>query len=823
MSSRKQKAAAEADHYIDIQHSSASPTAPSTTSSSSLSAPLLSASQPSNSLHSRAAASKPRRPPAGKASKTSSLDQSVLQTLIKKKEDRSLYKDEAIKSSLTTGRKDAKLTFARLLSQAKPERPLLIAATVCLFLAALLNLMIPAFCGTIIDAISYSDAAARSRDTDWLYRAVVRLGWGDSPKAVLNVSVVILVVVVAVASFFSTLRGYWFTLAGERVVARLRIKLFTHLSSLEVGFFDVTRTGELINRLSADTTILKDATTINVSMGLRWIANIVVGIGYLFLVSWKLTLVMLSVVPLVAVGAIVYGKKIKLLSKATQEALAHATETAEESVSHIRTVKSFNRESRQAALYSDKIQTTFLLGKRIAWLYGVFIGVISLVAMGAMILVLWYGATLVLNGEMTTGLLTSYVLYTITVGIALAALSGLFAQWMSALGACDRVFELLDRPAAVTDKAAEEAAGDFVGKIVFNNVRFSYPARSDVEVLKGISFSLHPGTVTALVGPSGQGKSTVVSLIERFYDLSDDGQHGSITIDGRPIHSLPLLHLHRHIGLVSQNPVLFATTIRENLLYGCRPTQQSVDEDDVLAEVSDEQLQRACEMANAWTFITSFPEKLDTMVGERGVRLSGGQLQRIAIARAILLNPRVLIADEATSSLDAESEYHVQQALDRLMEGRTVLVIAHRLSTVKNADNVIVIERGAVSESGTHAELLERGGSYSRLVRRQLEGDLMSEEEEGVREQRRIAKRVERERDDRRLQLGVDEVDEEVKMADNELPSPSLSADYASQTAVGAGEEGTEGPDGAEDEDETKEGEPGGRAVSREQRDDHVV
>ena len=724
----------------------------------------------------------------------------MLQTLIQKKEDRSLYKDSAIKGTVTTGRKDAVLTFSRLLSQAKPERPLLVAATVCLFLAALLNLLIPAFCGTIIDAISYSDSADRSRDADWLYKAVVGLGWGDSPKAVLNVSVVILVIVVAVASLFSTLRGYWFTLAGERVVARLRINLFTHLSSLEVGFFDVTRTGELINRLSADTTILKDAVTINVSMALRWIANIIVGIAYLFLVSWKLTLVMLSVVPLVAVGAIVYGKKIKLLSKATQEALAHATETAEESISHIRTVKSFNRESRQAALYGDKIQTTFLLGKRIAWLYGVFIGVISLVAFGAMILVLWYGATLVLSGEMATGQLISYVLYTITVGIALAALSGLFAQWMSALGACDRVFELLDRPAAVTDRAAEEAAGQFMGKIVFNDVRFSYPARADVEVLKGISFSLHPGTVTALVGPSGQGKSTVVSLIERFYDLDEDGQHGSITIDGRPIRSLPLLHLHRHIGLVSQSPVLFATTIRENLLYGCRPTQQLVDDDDdTIGQVSEEQLQQACEMANAWGFIQSFPDKLDTLVGERGVRLSGGQLQRIAIARAILLNPRVLIADEATSSLDAESEFHVQQALDRLMEGRTVLVIAHRLSTVKNADNVIVIERGRVSESGTHAELLERGGSYSRLVARQLEGDKVSEEEEGVREQRRIAKREERERDDRQLHVAMDEA-EEAKMMDAVLPSPSLSSDYASQTAQGEGEE-----------DERHEGEEDGR------------
>ena len=774
MLSRKPKSD-DGDHYVNIQDDD----------SVTLTARSQSSSTSSTSTSSSSSASSKR--PARRRDVANSLDQSVLQTLLKKKDDHRLYKDEDASDSVTSGRRDPKLTFSRLLAQARPERPLLIAATVCLFLSAILNLMIPAFCGTIIDAISYGDASERSREADWLYNLVLKLGFGDSPRAVLNVSVLILVVVVALASFFSTLRGYWFTLAGERVVARLRINLFTHLSSLEVGFFDVTRTGELINRLSADTTILKDAVTINISMALRWIANILVGIAYLFFVSWKLTLVMLSVVPLVTIGAIIYGKKIKALSKATQEALAHATETAEESISHIRTVKSFNRESRQAALYGDKIQTTFLLGARIAWLYGIFIGVITLVAMGAMILVLWYGATLVLNEELSVGLLTSYVLYTITIGVALAALSGLFAQWMSALGACDRVFELLDRPAGVTDVAVrQEAADNFVGKIVFDNVHFSYPARPDVEVLKGISFALHPGTVTALVGPSGQGKSTVVSLIERWYDLENDGKHGSITVDGRSIRSLPLLHLHRHIGLVSQNPVLFATTIRENLLYGCRPAgDNGGDDDDELASVSDEQLQRACEMANAYSFIQAFPEGLDTLVGERGVRLSGGQLQRIAIARAILLNPRVLIADEATSSLDAESEYVVQQALDKLMEGRTVLVIAHRLSTVKNADNVIVIEKGRVSESGTHAELLERAGSYSRLVARQLDGDKLSHEEVEVREQHRIAKREERERNESHkqpLSLGVSEA-EEAKMADYALPSPSLSADYASQTS----------------------------------------
>ena len=264
MFSRKPKADADDAHYINIQDN--------TPSTSTLSKPSSTSSSSS---------SPPTKRPARRKDVANNLDQSVLQSLLKTKEDRSLYKDETVKESVSSGRRDPKLTFARLLAQARPERSLLIAATVCLFISALLNLMIPAFCGTIIDAISYDDVE-RTKEADWLYSAVVRLGFGDSPRAILNVSVIILVIVVVVASLFSTLRGYWFTLAGERVVARLRINLFTHLSNQEVGFFDVTRTGELINRLSTDTTVLKDAVTVNISMALRWIANIVVGIGYLF-------------------------------------------------------------------------------------------------------------------------------------------------------------------------------------------------------------------------------------------------------------------------------------------------------------------------------------------------------------------------------------------------------------------------------------------------------------------------------------------------------------------------------------------------------------
>ena len=569
----------------------------------------------------------------------------------KKGEDRSLFKAEFTSKGAT--KPPMRLSFSRLMAQAKPERSLLIAATVALFISALLNLAIPAFVGTIIDAIS---DPKNGSDHDFLYDLMAdigsKFGADKEPKTVLNVSVILLMITIIFASIFTTLRSYWFTMAGERVVARLRADLFAHLLSLEIGFYDVTRTAELVNRLASDTTILKDAVTINISMGLRWAATVLFGIGYLFIISWKLTLVMLSVVPIVAVSAVFYGKRIRKLSKETQDALARATEVAEESLSHIRTVRSFSREQFQSKLYAERIQKTYELGRSIAWAFGLFAGVITFVASGAMILVLWYGASLVLEKEMSAGVLTSYVLYTLTVGIALAGLSSLFAQFMQAIGACERIFEIKDRKTLIDTETGLKLER-LTGHISFRNVSFAYPARPEITVLKNVNLELRPGTVTALVGPSGQGKSTIVSLVERFYDLAEPSSvNGDILIDGHNIKQLDLSSLHRQVALVSQEPVLFATSIRENLCYG------------VGSEVSMSDIERACEMANARSFIESFPEKYETTVGERGVRLSGGQKQRIAIARAILLNPTVLIADEATSSLDAESEFHVQQALE---------------------------------------------------------------------------------------------------------------------------------------------------------------
>jgi ABC-type multidrug transport system fused ATPase/permease subunit len=346
------------------------------------------------------------------------------------------------------------------------------------------------------------------------------------------------------------------------------------------------RTGELINRLSSDSTILKDAATTNISMGLRWMATVIIGIGYLFWCSWSLTLVMLSVVPPVAIGARYFGKKIRALSKSTQDALAEATTTAEESISAIRTIRSFGKEEYAGRMYAEKIEVTFQLGKSIALQYGLFIGLLGFLASLAMIIVLYYGSIIVLRGDLTTGALTAYVLYTLTVGMALGGLSGLFASFMQALGACERIFELLDRePSLGVDKrrppvhgAASAGAGQGRipsgrprGEVVLKDVFFSYPSRPETQVLKGVNLTLQPGTTTALVGPSGHGKSTIVALIERFYDIDSEtsgppsnGLHGSsgsdlsryaasgITIDGVDLRDLDLHWLHSNVGLISQ-------------------------------------------------------------------------------------------------------------------------------------------------------------------------------------------------------------------------------------------------------------------------------
>ncbi len=573
-----------------------------------------------------------------------------------------------------------KRDLRRLAKLARPELPSLVGGLIALTLSSGITLTYPVVVQYIVDGIV-----------------------GGGGKELVNQATLVLLGLFLIGSSFGALRAWLFTVAGERVVANLRRALYGSIVRQEIAFFDERRTGELTNRLSADTTVLQNTVTVNVSMLLRFIILGVGAIGFLFYTSWRLTLVTLAIVPFVAVGAGIFGRRMRALSRDVQDALAGSTEVAEETISGIRTVRAFAREGAEEERYGLAVEESFQLARSRAKIISVFRWLIGFGGYAAIGVVLWYGGTLLVDGLLTVGELTSFLLYTLTVAMSIGALSALYEDFMKALGASERVFQLLDRAPTVGGEGGDRP-DDVRGAVHLSGVDFSYPSRPDLAVLKGMDLRLDPGEVVALVGPSGSGKSTVAALLSRFYDP----QGGTLELDGRPYTELDSDWLREQIGVVSQEPILFATSIRDNIGYG-RPG------------ASDEQIQAAAIAANAHGFIEAFPEGYETRVGERGVKLSGGQKQRVAIARALLKDPRVLVLDEATSALDAESEHLVQEALDRLMEGRTTMVIAHRLSTVKQADRVCVLEGGKLVQQGSHEELVGQDGLYRRLVERQFE------------------------------------------------------------------------------------------------------
>ncbi|WNG21866.1 ABC transporter ATP-binding protein [Cystobacter fuscus] len=562
---------------------------------------------------------------------------------------------------------------------ARPQARRIIAGTFFLVLASALGLVYPKIIGDIIDQ------SLKSGNREHIDRVALAM-----------------VVVFLFQGAAMALRYYLFTTAGERVVTRLRQNLFASLMSQEVGFFDERKTGELTNRLSSDTTVLQNAVSVNISMALRNAAQAFGGIGLLFYTSPVLTALMLAIVPAVAVGAVSYGRKVRGLSKESQDALAVANEVAEESLSGIRTVRSFAAERHEVERYQTATEHAYDVARRRAKQSSFFLAGASSAGYLASAVVLWYGGRMVLDGRMTVGNLTSFLIYSLMVAFALGALADLWADFMRASGAAERVFELIDREPAIPSSGGERLAA-VQGRVEFQDVRFAYPTRRDVPVLKGIHLALAPGEVVAIVGPSGAGKSTLAALLARMYDP----QEGRVLLDGRELSTLDTEWLRQQVGTVAQEPMLFATSIADNIRYGRK-------------DATDAEVEAAARTANAHEFISRFPEGYQTMVGERGVQLSGGQKQRIAIARAVLKDPRLLVLDEATSALDAESEHLVKEALERLMRGRTTLIIAHRLSTVMGADRVVVMEAGQVVQSGDHSTLMGQEGLYRRLVERQF-------------------------------------------------------------------------------------------------------
>ncbi len=571
----------------------------------------------------------------------------------------------------------------RLFVFARPYRNRIVAATIAVTFASGLGLVFPRIMGDLVDSAL---GEVETADTSTLNRFAL-----------------ILVAVFLLQAGFNFLRSYWLAIAGEGVVADLRRAVFDRVVRLGVPFFDKRKTGEITSRLTADAAVVQQTVSTAVAQALAQGITLIGSVILLFLLSVRLSLTVLTFVPLVMIAAFIFGRRLRRISTDFQDRLAIANSLAEEAISSVRVVKWFTAEDETARLYDQDIRKSYEIAIRRARLRSVFVPTVTFVMFSTLALVLWQGGHQVIAGNLTAGDLVTFLLYTLTVAGAIGTFTGLYAQLQEALGASQRIFELLDEQPEVA-RVAATTDPEPVGTVSLEDVHFAYAER-DGEVLSGINLEVGQGELVALVGPSGAGKTTLVQLIPRFYDVSS----GRVVVDGVDVREQDIELLRSRMAAVPQEVELFSGTIAENLRVA-------------RSDATDADLIDACTAANAHEFITDFPDGYDTIVGERGIKLSGGQRQRVAIARALLADPKLLILDEATSSLDAESEALVQSALEVLMEGRTTVVIAHRLSTVRKADRLVVLAEGSIIEEGTHDELVDQGGLYAELYGRQLEG-----------------------------------------------------------------------------------------------------
>jgi len=564
-------------------------------------------------------------------------------------------------------------TFSRFLPLLKPYLSRMVLAGLLVMGVAAINLALLRLAGTLWDIITVQHD--QSRMTDLI---AVFLG---------------LVVLQGLCSMGHSYLTAWIS---QRIVADFRRHLFAHLHTLSVSFFARRRTGELLSRLMNDVTVIQSVVTETPIDGAKQLVTFVGGITFLLTMNWRLCLLILVLLPLLVLVAKFFGRRLKSLSTSIQDQTAALSTLIEEVISGIRIVKSFVQTQREETRFAAQVEQTLALTMQRAGVMAVFIPVISLLTFSAAAAVLWYGGRQVIDGSVSPGDLFAFVLFA---GILIGPFSSaarVFAQIREAQGATQRVFEILDTRSEVSDSPAATSLSTVSGHIRAEHVNFAYDPRQ--PVLTDVSFEAKPGELVAIVGPTGAGKTTVMNLLHRFYDPTE----GHISVDGQDLHQVTMDSWYRQIALVPQETILFGGTILDNIRYGDR-------------EATQEEVVAASRSAHAHDFIMSFPDQYQTIVGEKGINMSGGQRQRIAIARAIVKNPRILLLDEATSALDSESERLVQEALEQLMKGRTTFVIAHRLTTIQRADRILVLNKGRLVETGTHAELMDRKGLYQYL------------------------------------------------------------------------------------------------------------
>lgn len=574
----------------------------------------------------------------------------------------------------------------RLLGLAAPYRWLLVGGGIFLLISSLLGLVLP-----------------------WLVRGIIDGALTNGDDALLRRTILALVATFVVQAIVGIAQGYLLSFAGERLVADLRRRLYAHLQALSVGFFDGRRVGELLSRLTNDVGAIQTSLTGNLLTFVQQIVMLIGAVTLVIVTEWRLAgIVLLAMPPIILAGAF-FGRRLQKLSGEAQAALGVTTTALEETLAGVRTVKAFGREGYEIARYGRSVERTFAVAMRRTRVRSVFGPTITLFAFLTLTGVLIFGAREVASGQLSPGALVSALLYMTMVAGSIGGLTGVYAQLREASGAAERLFEILDTTPQIADvPGAQPLPAPVRGAVRIEALSFRYATiPSDAPpTLSDVDLTLASGETVALVGPSGAGKTTLANLLLRFYEPSV----GRILLDGRDLRDVTLASLREAVGVVPQEPALFGGTVGENIAYG-------------RLDATQEAIVAAARAANAHGFIAELPEGYDTIVGERGIRLSGGQRQRVAIARAILKDPRLLILDEATSSLDNESEAAIQAALERLMRGRTTLVIAHRLSTVERADRIVVLDRGRIVEQGTHAQLLVAGGLYARLYNRRFAED----------------------------------------------------------------------------------------------------